>query len=136
MKKLIALISVFVFLASVAFASSALDLSDFTDEEIMILHRAVLEEIQKRGLLKSATVPIGSYIVGKDIPAGSYSVTAGGSSCGVEVYPTEDSDRYIFDEFFFDDDDGIGKLDLFDGNRLVIEYGSGIFTEYAGIVFN
>ena len=48
------------------------DLSSMTDDEIVALLTQVNNEVVSRGINKTATLPQGSYIGGKDIPAGKY----------------------------------------------------------------
>ena len=51
------------------------DLSDLTDAEIVELMGKVTEELVGRGIEKSAELPAGKYIGGKDLPAGSYIIS-------------------------------------------------------------
>ncbi len=51
------------------------DISELTDDEIVELLGKVNEEFVRRGIEKSAELPAGKYIGGKDLPAGSYIVT-------------------------------------------------------------
>ena len=63
-------------LVSLLLVSAALadvpDLSGLTDDEIVELLGKVNEELVSRGISKSAVLPAGKYIAGKDLPAGSY----------------------------------------------------------------
>ena len=54
-----------------AFASSV-DLSSMSDDEIVALLTQVNNEIVSRGINKTAKLPQGGYIAGKDIPAGIF----------------------------------------------------------------
>ena len=51
------------------------DLSGFTDDEIVELLGKVNEEMVSRGISKSAELPAGKYVGGKDLPAGAYIIT-------------------------------------------------------------
>ena len=67
--------------ASEPLPANALDLSAFTDEEILELLAQVQDEMVARGLHgKTANVPKGTYIAGIDLPAGSYVYTSDGES--------------------------------------------------------
>lgn len=55
--------------------AETLVLSQYTDEEILDLLKQVQAEIAVRGFEKTATLPSGRYVGGKDIPAGSYILT-------------------------------------------------------------
>lgn len=52
--------------------ADTVDLSTMSDDEIVALLTRVNDEIVKRGINKTATLPQGSYIGGKDLPAGKY----------------------------------------------------------------
>ena len=59
-----------------AFAFAAgIDISQLTDDEIVELLAQVNEAMAERNIQKTATLPQGEYIVGRDIPAGSYVYT-------------------------------------------------------------
>ncbi len=51
------------------------DLSGLTDDEIVELLGKVNEEMMSRGINKSAELPAGKYVGGKDLPAGAYIIT-------------------------------------------------------------
>ena len=76
MKKWIALLLMLVFAAcaTMAFAEE-IDLAGLSDDEIVALMGRVQEEIVARHIEGTATLASGSYIAGKDIPAGSYVLT-------------------------------------------------------------
>ena len=57
---------------------SLLDMSGYTDEEMILLMQQVNEEIVRRNIEKSAHLPTGTYIGGRDIPVGSYILTGEG----------------------------------------------------------
>lgn len=52
--------------------ADAIDLSGMSDDEIVALLTQVNDEVVRRGINKTATLPQGSYIGGKDLPAGKY----------------------------------------------------------------
>ncbi len=53
-------------------AKVATGLSDYTDDELISLTKAINEEIVNRKLEKTAYLHKGEYAVGTDIPAGTY----------------------------------------------------------------
>ncbi len=60
-------------LSSVTLAlADTVDLSTFDNDALLELLQQVQQEVVNRKLAKSATLPAGSYIVGKDLPSGSY----------------------------------------------------------------
>lgn len=135
MKKFFSLLLAFFLMLSSASAST-LDFSSFSDDELILIRDTVLAEIQKRGLIKSANVPVGSYVVGEDFPAGVYSVKAHSYASIIEVYASQSADRSIFRESCYENDLGIGKLELKENQILVIQVGGAVFSEYVGIFFN
>ena len=62
--------------SSIIFASE-IDLSGYSDEDLISLLQSVQQEIVDRKIEKSATLEIGRYIGGSDIPAGSYTLSKG-----------------------------------------------------------
>lgn len=55
--------------------SDAVNLSSMTDDEIVALLDQVNQELVNRGINKTAKLPQGGYIAGKDLPAGRYIYT-------------------------------------------------------------
>lgn len=81
MKKL-ALILLIAILA-VGFAhAETLDFTGMTDDELISVYRAAQSEIESRGLVvgEERTLREGKYIIGEDIPAGSYTITCIGTA--------------------------------------------------------
>lgn len=122
MKKLTCLILILALaLAPAALAESWQDrLSGYTLEQLQELAAACDAEIIRR-TTESFDVPIGAYIVGEDIPAGTYRVEIANNSSFVQVYPDYDTykrDEYssTFDEVISRDEPVIGKLELEAGN--------------------
>lgn len=56
-------------------ALAEVDLSSMSDEEIVELLKQVNQEVVDRGIEKTAELPAGKYVGGKDIPVGAYTVT-------------------------------------------------------------
>lgn len=75
-KRIVSCILVFLMIAALAASAMAdFDMSALSDDEIQVLARQIDEEMVARGLPKTATLPKGAYIAGRDIPAGSYIYT-------------------------------------------------------------
>ena len=70
MKRLIAIIMTIAMLFSFVPALADVDLSDMTTDELIALHEQV--QLMLFEQMKSVTVPQGIWLVGKDIPAGTY----------------------------------------------------------------
>ena len=73
MKRFIGLLLVLLLVAGVAHAEIE-DISKLTDDELIQLKEQISAEEIARGLEKAVKVPRGRYIVGKDIPAGTYTI--------------------------------------------------------------
>lgn len=72
-KLLVAILAACMLSMSVVVAlADSIDLSGYTDEEIVVLLDQVQAEVVNRHIEKTATLPKGTYIAGKDIPVGSY----------------------------------------------------------------
>ena len=71
---LVSLVLVFMLLVPAAIADNV-DLSSMTDDEITELLTRVNAEVVNRGISKTAKLPQGSYIGGKELPAGKYIFT-------------------------------------------------------------
>ena len=69
-----------------------IDLSGFTDEEIKDLLKQVNNEIVARNIEVSADIILGTYVCGKDFPAGSYIVTPKEGQSGDVWVAHEDDD--------------------------------------------
>lgn len=84
MKKLLAFALVMCMLAgctasAVAESGIATDLSALNDSELLALLTAVQSEIATRKIEKTACLTAGTYIGGRDIPVGTYILTAAGT---------------------------------------------------------
>ena len=90
-----------VLLASLLCSAAAADIPDLstlTDTELVDLLTAVNEAIVSRGINKTAKLPKGAYIGGKDLPAGKYIYTclATGEDWGnVTVYSEEGKGKQL-----------------------------------------
>lgn len=73
-RRMILCILVISILTTVSYTSLAetIDMSKYTDNEIVALLERVQGEIASRGIEKTATIEAGQYVGGKDIPVGSY----------------------------------------------------------------
>lgn len=101
MKRLFAVIlSIVLLLGSVSAFAEAVDLKSLDDTVLIDLLVSVQQEIADRHIEKSASLPEGSYIVGKDIPAGTYDITVtykGSMWMDVYIHPDTGSKDAIHD---------------------------------------
>lgn len=76
MKKILGiLLAAVIALTSLTALAEAIDFSGYNDAELIELLASVQQEIANRHIEKSASLPQGTYLVGKDIPAGSYDIS-------------------------------------------------------------
>ncbi len=118
---------------SVLSAASAetINLSNLSYNELLELRQQVDFAIAQTREWKQVIVSPGEYIVGIDIPAGSYTVDLCGSLANIEVY----SDGKRIHGHCLTKSDRVGKLPLQDGQIVRIEYGDMLFTPYKGLGF-
>lgn len=133
MKRFFALLLVLCSLCAYAFASEA-PFEGLTDEQVLLISQMAHNELITRGYIKSAVVPQGVYIVGVDLPAGTYSVSQNEYLASVEVFPSETSKNDIFD-YTIREDEIIGRLVLENGQRLEVLHSSITLTVYSGLSF-
>lgn len=112
------------------------DLTEYSTEDLIALKTLIAQEMLERGIEKQATVPIGKYIIGVDIPAGTYTLKPVKSGFTIHVFPNTSKTGtydYIFGEYV-KSTDYIGKLELLEGQVLEID-ANVIFSVYTGISF-
>ena len=102
MKKL--LLIGFIVLALFIFStcSAEIDLSAFSNDELLVLESNIEAEKTRRGLSDSIQIPGGVYLIGEDLPEGCYYLAYNGN-VGAVTYRIWDSidvydDRGIFDD--------------------------------------
>lgn len=82
MRKFLTLILVacmVVLSSTVVLAEGVLDLSSYSDSDLIALLAEVQEEIATRKIEKTAHLTAGTYIGGRDIPVGTYILAAAGT---------------------------------------------------------
>ena len=139
--RIISLLFVLLFSILTVASAETFDISDLSFAELVALKEKINLAIMQSDEWKEVTVPVGTYTVGTDIPAGDYTVTYEGriQSC-VYVYPNIHSvgsynyPFYILNSVVMDSS-SIGKLTLTDGQVIKIEYGSVVFRPYTGLDF-
>lgn len=119
MKKLLIFVLV-LFLVPAAVHAELADLSAMSFEDLLTLRDAVNAEIKSRPEWKEVIVPAGTWTVGVEIPAGSYSITAISRTVRVDVYESKGA-AYSSDHLIIHTDEPFGKLDLTDGMVIKID---------------
>ncbi len=84
--------------AEPAAAAQIIDLSGYGDEELTALLKQVQTEIVARGIERTAALHVGTYVFGKDIPAGEYILkkSDGASSGLVKLFAENELKLYEF----------------------------------------
>ena len=126
MKKLICLLLIVCMFPAIALAD--LDLSDFTYEQLVALHHYIGMEIMRRPEWKEVTIPGGTWYVGVDIPAGSYSIrpTENGRGAFLKIYNTKGKD--VVYQGVRNESNSIGKVQVEEGYTVIVEDGSLLFA--------
>lgn len=154
MKKLFSLLLILALLVpSMAFAGG-IDLSAFSFEELVQLRQQIARELTTRPEWKEVTVPQGIWLVGEDIPAGHWTITAADRGAPILYIgkALEENGREV-DSFnsmmlgyyykieltspqniMFDENKDISSFDieLTDGLYIQIKYASVIFSPFTG----
>lgn len=109
MKRIFAMLAVVLVLFGSVATAEAIELAGLSDEQLVALMERVQEEIVARHIEKTATMRSGSYIAGRDIPAGSYVYTcmASGDDWGnVFVHSEEGAGKQKFWQIVSAPEDG------------------------------
>ena len=131
MKKTLALIlTVCLLAAPMAFASAenTTDLSLLKDEQLVALLAEVQSEIVARHIEKTASLTDGTYIGGRDIPAGSYILSTAGTEDEFGIVslrsvndPAEDYPSKLY-EFKHGDDRYSVFVTIEEGDTLILPF--------------
>lgn len=142
MRKAIAVLLVLVFMTCSSLSlAEGIDISTLSDDELVALMARVQEEIVARHIEGTANLAGGTYIVGKDIPAGSYIYTclASGEDWGnVTIYSEKGEGDQLFWEVVAAPKDGEEPESFFITLNPDDQLKSGVpfsLTIYAGVMF-
>lgn len=131
MKRFIALCLV----AFVVFGCALAELDDMSFDELIDTNRQIVCEIMSRPEWKETNVPSGEWVVGEDIPAGTYSVAAKSRMCIMTIWASREKDfSSLVGEYVIYEDEPFGKITLKDG-YLVVFSQNVIFAPPKGIEF-
>lgn len=133
-----------------ATTASSIDLSTMTYDELVALKDRINLAMWQSDEWQEVTVPQGVWEVGVDIPAGHWTIKTNASMANITITDALDesgkdadiwtSDVYYSetvhseDYMFFDAESDRAEIDfeLVKGMYVIIDYGSAIFTPYAG----
>ena len=110
MKKTVLIVLTILLLIGNAYAE-ALNVSDMTDDELLSAYERIKVELQNRNITigTERTLRDGKYIIGRDIPAGTYTVTCIGTT-GESVGESYGALGDMLDALDDDGDDNWGSL--------------------------
>lgn len=133
MKRMLVLVLLAVLLLPV-FVLAEYNLAGMTDEELLILNKELIAELLNRK--KSALLPPGWYVVGEEIPEGTYILTLDPiQQAGFEkhilayIYQYESQEKYLADRYqgyfhmtaVYDNPSSNSKVVLTKGQVLTVE---------------
>lgn len=142
MRKVMAVVFALVIMTCSSFSmAEGIDISTLSDDELVALMARVQEEIVARHIEGTANLAGGTYIAGKDIPAGSYIYTcfASGEAWGnVTIYSEKGEGDQLFWEVVAAPEDGEKPESFFITLNPDDQLKSGVpfsLTIYAGVMF-
>ena len=126
MRKIFAVIITIVLFVETFALAETMDFNQYNDKELISLLETVQQEIANRHIEKSADLPQGSYLVGKDIPAGSYDISVVyKGSMWMDIYIYADGGEgdmkqnfFVFADGNYGDGTGSFHVELTDGELL------------------
>ena len=125
-------------IATVEPLEQIIDLSGYTDAEILAINAQIRAEIANRKIEKTATVPPGKYLVGRDLPAGQYILkNTSGDTAYIAIFKDnankyKDSEAVNAFNFWADRET---TVTLEDGQLFEVRHQTIEVTVSAGIVF-
>ena len=119
-----------------AVASERIDFSDLSLDGLIMLKTWINEEIAERTKdEKAVRVPTGLYIVGADIPVGTYTITSVSDKIYSTVVKVYNSNGDQISVALLSKGEQIGKLELLIGQYVEIKDGAVEFSTYKGLGF-
>ena len=134
MKRLITILLILALAVPAISLADLPDISGLTNEELVELNKNIQSILFSRQLVDGVTVPPGRYIIGEDIPAGTYRIEITGGTGFYDVYDSPGGktiatgltgELYDVTEF--------GKITFEEGNELKLVNSTFIFFPYTGI---
>lgn len=114
-----------------------IDLSKYSDEELIEIRQLINQEMINRKIVKSAKLPVGRYTVGVDIPVGKYVIEMQNKNMTsgpiIKVYKDISLEDIDFSNWLHSTEETM-IVDLKDGNVLETDEAI-IISTYNGITF-
>ena len=136
MKKLITVILILALLLPAAALADLPDISGLSSDELLELNHQIQMLLFSEKLVQGITVEQGKYIIGEDIPAGTYRIEITGIGGFYDLYDKPDGKKIaagLTGSTYHVD--GIGKLILEEGNYLCFTNSTFIFYPYTGVFY-
>lgn len=123
MKKIICILLVMIMVPCVIHAE---EMKDLTFEQLYLMQMYVNAEIMSRPEWKEVIVPSGIWVAGRDIPAGSYSISIiEDDSAYIQIRTgTGYLAETVISQTIQNESDNIGRVELKDGYVVKIESGA------------
>lgn len=134
MKRLLTIVLALVMILPATSLADVPDLSGLSAEELLETIRAAQLLLFSSELVNGITVPQGEYIIGEDIPAGTYRIEITGTGGYYDLYKSKGGQMLatgLTGSTYHVSD--IGKLVLEDGNVLMYRNSTFIFYPYTGV---
>ena len=125
MKRFLCLLLILCIIPVYALMES-IDLSGYSFDDLRKLQQDINAEIKSRPEWKSVNVPCGVYTVGKDIPAGEYSISMGND--GLYICVKRNGYHLLINQGITKPESMIAHVELLDGDTVEI---SGAFAVFA-----
>jgi len=132
MKKLLALIFAIILLGGSAVAETP-DLSGLTADELLSVIREAQALLFDQQLVNGVHVPQGTYIIGEDIPAGTYRIEITDGTGYYDIYDAKGNLKHTGVTGKLYNVTEIGKLILEEGYVLKLANSGFIFYPYTGV---
>lgn len=94
------------------------------------VQNTLVESASDTPVVENVEVPVGEYVVGIDIPAGTYTLTT--EAAFMSEIHVNDGEQY----YGITSNDKVGKIVLNEGDTVKIQFGSMFFSTYVGLNWN
>ena len=134
MKKLITMILILALAVPALALADLPDISALTVEELIELNHQIQSRLFSEQLVNGVKVPPGVYIIGEDIPAGTYRVEITGGTGFYDL--RQEADGHLITTGLTGksyDVTEIGKMVLEDGNELKLYNSTFVLYPYTGL---
>ena len=127
MKRFLSLLLILVCITGIAAAEESL--KPLSVDQLRQMIQMINAEIVSRPEWKETEVPVGFWVVGKDIPAGEYSISYSGKSSYLTIEnPTGMFSSTLISQGIMSEKSNIGRITLKEGYTVEVKVGPVIFA--------